>query len=373
MKPQRRLKAEVLALLCIVLLWAVDLRTDCVPRAAAGALRQMVKVAPNWENGYDALGWVYLSCRNYEEADEAFGRTYVIADKKAVESDPNDAKARFELARDYHYDGERDIERAIEQYKAAVRIDPNYFGAWASLGDAYTDIGSHQQAVEAYHKAAEIYPEDSYVHRRLQEACNIAIRLRPDDPNNYVILGQAYYDGNDYPQAIENLQKALRMDPKSEEAYTGLSDCYRATGRREESVDLWKQAKHDDPKWRWPYVQLAWDYNDLGRYDEAIAECRQVIELEPENAGLNALLAGFYLKAGRYEEAVGACKQSLRLKPNMPTAHYYLAKAYLQIGKKDLALQEYQVLKGLDAKRAEQLFKLIGENRSETEVGDGNG
>jgi len=366
MKPQRRLKAEVLALLCIALLWAVDLKTNCVPRAAAGALRQMVKVAPNWENGYDALGWVYLSCRNHEKANEAFGRSVVIADKKAVESDPNDAVARCALASHYHYNGERGIERAIEQYKAAVRIDPNYFGAWASLGDAYTDIGSHQQAVEAYHKAAEIDPEDSYVRRRLMEACNIAIRLRPDDPNNYVVLGQACYDGNEYPQAIENLQKALRIDSKCEEAYTGLSDCYRATGRYEESVDLWKQAKHDDPKWRWPYIQLALDYNDLGRYDEAIAEWKRVIELEPEVAGLNVLLAGVYLKAARYEEAVAACKQALRLKPNMPTAHYYLAKAYLQIGKKDLALQEYQVLKGLDAKRAEQLFKLIGENHSVT-------
>jgi tetratricopeptide (TPR) repeat protein len=139
---------------------------------AAGALRQVVKVAPNWEKGYDALGWAYLSCHNRDKANEAFGRSVLIAEEKAVESDPNDAQARFELARDYHY-GEHDIERAIEQYKAAVRIDPNYLGAWEFLGDAYASIEDYPQAIEAYQRAVEIDLEGpyGYAHARMEEAC----------------------------------------------------------------------------------------------------------------------------------------------------------------------------------------------------------
>jgi tetratricopeptide (TPR) repeat protein len=365
MAHTKRLKAEVLALLCVVLMWAVDLKTHCVPRSAAGALRQVLRVAPNWENGYEALGWVYLGCHDRDKANEAFGQSVLIAEEKAVEADPNSAQARFDLARSYHY-GEHDIERAIEQYKAALRIDPNCVGAWTFLGHAYTDIGSHQQAVEALHKAAEIDPEGpyGYAHAHLIEVCETAIGLRPDDPNNYAILGETYCHAKEYPQAIQNLQKALVIDPTCQEAYDWLSECYRDTGRYAQSAEIWKQAKVNLPEWRWPYAQLAWDYNDLGRYEEAIGEWQRIIELKPGIAELNVQLADVYLKAGRHEDAITASKEALRLNPNHVKAHYNLAIAYLHTGKRDLALQEYQVLKDLGDTRAEQLLKLVGENHN---------
>lgn len=60
-KPKMRwfLKAELLVLLCLVVLWIVDLKTDCVPRAASGALRQVVKAAPNCGYAHELLSDTY--------------------------------------------------------------------------------------------------------------------------------------------------------------------------------------------------------------------------------------------------------------------------------------------------------------------------
>jgi tetratricopeptide (TPR) repeat protein len=188
-----------------------------------------------------------------------------------------------------------------------------------------------------------------------------AVEADPNDPVARCELAQRYqHDEHDIQQAIEQYKAALRIDPKCREAHRGMSDCYWESGRHEESFSLWKQAKQVDPEWRWPYVQLAFDYNDLDRYDEAIGEWKRLIELEPDVAGLHSLLADVYLNANRYDEAIVACKETLRLKPDHVKAHYNLAKAYLQLGKRELALQEYQALKGLDAKKADRLFVLIG-------------
>jgi len=47
MRKSRLLKVEIVVLVCGATLWGVNLKTNCVPRAAAGALRQVVTVAPN--------------------------------------------------------------------------------------------------------------------------------------------------------------------------------------------------------------------------------------------------------------------------------------------------------------------------------------
>jgi len=82
------LKAELLVLLCLVVLWIVDLRTDCVPRAAAGALRQVVRAAPNCRCAHELLYDTYVMLGRYDDADEAYFRSEMIACKRAVQLDP---------------------------------------------------------------------------------------------------------------------------------------------------------------------------------------------------------------------------------------------------------------------------------------------
>jgi len=271
MKKKKRwfLKAELLVLFCIVILWIVDLRTDCVPRAAAGALRQVVKVAPNC--GY----------------------------------------------------------------------------AHELLSDTYTILGRHDDAFEASAQADFI-------------ACKRAVHLDPNDAEAYFNLGNAYYDSNDFEQAIESYEAAIRLDPKNMDAYGGLSACYWETGPFTKAVETWKRALEVDPDYNLAHLDLAFNYANLGRYEEAIAKWKYLIELEPDIAVLYVFLGRTYYTAGRYTEAVTAYKRALTLNPKHEQAHYELGKVYLQMDDEDLALKEYEILKGLDKELADNLFNLIG-------------
>ncbi len=66
-----------------------------------------------------------------------------------------------------------------------------------------------------------------------------------------------------------------------------------------------------------------------------------------------------YGKLGCYQDAIESLKQAIRIKPDYAEAHYNLGIAYLRADDKGLALEEYKILKILDAEQANTLFNLI--------------
>jgi len=61
----------------------------------------------------------------------------------------------------------------------------------------------------------------------------------------------------------------------------------------------------------------------------------------------------------KIKEAIESYKQAIRIKPDYAKAHYNLGVTYLVIGDKGSALDEYKILKTLDAEQANKLFNLI--------------
>ena len=60
-----------------------------------------------------------------------------------------------------------EFEKAIESYRKAVELDPNYFDAWHALGMAYLRAGKVQEAIAAGKRAVEISPNDMLGHTSL--------------------------------------------------------------------------------------------------------------------------------------------------------------------------------------------------------------
>jgi len=58
-------------------------------------------------------------------------------------------------------------------------------------------------------------------------------------------------------------------------------------------------------------------------------------------------------------KAIEAYKQALYFIPDDASAHLSLGEYYLKIGDKNLALNEYKILKELDISLANELFDLI--------------
>jgi tetratricopeptide (TPR) repeat protein len=59
-------------------------------------------------------------------------------------------------------------DRAIEDYTAALRIDPNHFGAYLNRGFVYRNKGDYARARADWEKALQIRPNDSTARDNLE-------------------------------------------------------------------------------------------------------------------------------------------------------------------------------------------------------------
>jgi serine/threonine protein kinase len=145
--------------------------------------------------------------RAYHHLRAACYRLQGDAGRAAEEQQRADAPGTAATALDHFLQGERlrtrtapagdvppdaALDRAIEEYRQALRIDPDHYWSHFQLGRCYLGLGRHAEAVEAL------------------GAC---VALRPDAPWGYSTRGLALGLLKRFPEAEHDLERALAKDP----------------------------------------------------------------------------------------------------------------------------------------------------------------
>ena len=150
---------------------------------------------------------------------------------------------------------------AIEAYKLAIRLDPNYAPAFGGLGDAYLNSGNSQQAETAYKEQVRLAPSDAqaqfdlgYFYNamgRHGEAFGPLVKATSLDPNfaeAFYGIGYAYLRGADFEKSIPFFRSAVRIKPDYGEAYYGLGSALARLGKADLANEQLKKLNTVDPK-----------------------------------------------------------------------------------------------------------------------------
>ncbi len=97
----------------------------------------------------------------------------------------------------------------------------------------------------------------------------------------------------------------------------------------------------------------------MGRHGEAFAPLVKAIQLDSQYAEAHFGIGYAYLHSDNYSKAIPFFRTAIKLDPANPEAYYCLGQAYLGLGDKKGATEEYEILKGLDAKMAQNLISQI--------------
>ena len=81
--------------------------------------------------------------------------------------------------------------------------------------------------------------------------------------------------------------------------------------------------------------------------------------LNPANVEAFYGLGNSSYKANRLQDAQAALKATLKLKPDYAQAHYSLGLVYASLNDKNGVTREFAILKRLDPKLAEQLYRAV--------------
>jgi tetratricopeptide (TPR) repeat protein len=156
---------------------------------------------------------------------------------------------------------DRKYPEAIDAYKLAIRLDPNYAPAFGGLGDAYYNSGNSEQALAAYKEQARLAPNDAEAQFDLGYFYNAmgrhgeafaplvkATALDPTFAEAFYGIGYAYLRGADFDKSIPYLRSAIRLKPDYGEAYYGLGQAYAKLGKADLANEQLKKLNTVDAK-----------------------------------------------------------------------------------------------------------------------------
>ncbi len=156
---------------------------------------------------------------------------------------------------------DRKYPEAIDAYKLAIRLDPNYSPAFGGLGDAYLNSGNSQEAEKAYKEQVRLAPSDpqaqfdlGYFYNamgRHGEAFQPLVKATSLDPNfaeAFYGIGYAYLRGTEFEKSITYLRSAIRLKPDYGEAYYGLGQAYAKLGKADLANEQLKKLNTIDAK-----------------------------------------------------------------------------------------------------------------------------
>jgi DNA-binding winged helix-turn-helix (wHTH) protein/Flp pilus assembly protein TadD len=189
------------------------------------------------------------------------------------------------------------IKRGMEQFRAAVELDPTFAEAYSGLADSYAALGylSYES------------PSDAFPTARRYSA--LALQLDGSLAEAHASLGfvKLYFDW-DWRGAEAEFEKAIAVDPNY-----GMSH-----------------------EWYSIYLTAA------GRARKAFEEIQLACECEPLSLPINSDLGFYYYYTGQYDEAVKQLKFVLEMNKAFPPAHLWLGRTLQELGRLDDALTEFR-------------------------------
>ena len=154
-------------------------------------------------------------------------------------------------------------------WRHTLASTPRNSVAHAQLGVALADAGRADEAVEHYRKA---------------------LAIQPDYPTPLYNLGNALAARGDLEGAIAQYRLAVRARPDYAKAHNNLGAALAARRRTDEALEAFRAALAIDPGYVEARLNLAAALEQAGRTDEARAEYRRVLQTQPGNADAQARL-----------------------------------------------------------------------------------
>jgi eukaryotic-like serine/threonine-protein kinase len=361
------------------------LRDDRQIDQAIAAFKEAIRIKPERDGSYDALGETLLQAGRLDEAiatykeairmkpvlmrfyeqlaivasrrperfDEVLGILREAA-RRAPESASVHAHVSFALRKMGRFD------ESVSEAETAVRLRPDYSRAHQTLAWARLGRGDWDGAISAYREAIRLGPENVVVRKAAYKELALALkakgllddaiasykdatRLTPEDAETHVELGFSLKALGKTDEAVAAFREAIRLKPDRDESYYALGETFFQAGRLDEAIATYKEAIRLKPALMSYYELLASVASRRPeRLDEVLDILREAARRAPESPFVHVHVAHALRKLGRIDESVSEAETAIRLRPDYSWAHQTLGWARLGRGDLDGAISAYR-------------------------------
>src|SRR5579864_1131621 len=191
---------------------------------------------------------------------------------------------------------EATINKTIEQFQEAIRLNPSYGPAYVQVAVAYRRLAS-----------------------------------------------EGFAPSSAYAKAQAALQRALQIDPTMAEAQDEMGWVeWRGNWNFAAAETHFLRARDLAPGDAQPHSEYSLYLKGMGRFQDALAESESVITLNPLDAYGQANAGHLLGLMQRYDEAAPHFRKALELAPNQPYVHERYGAVLLWQGKREQAIAEFE-------------------------------
>jgi tetratricopeptide (TPR) repeat protein len=239
--------------------------------------------------------------------------------KLAIKDDPQTPMLSEELSELYIQTGR--LREAQSDAEDALKANPNDVNAHRMLGRIYTrQIGDSQE-----HKI-----DESMLKKSIEEYKKIT-ELDPKDTDSWLMLGRLQKVAQNSVEAQNAYKKALEVDPDNEDALTGLAMVYADLGDSSAAADLLKKLATKNPTPR-SLQALAAAYEQMHEYALAAETLKRTLELNPPNAGdLKKFMAADLRRAQQPQAALKVYQDLVAEEPSDAESYLRMSNIYTQL------------------------------------------
>jgi tetratricopeptide (TPR) repeat protein len=199
------------------------------------------------------------------------------------------------------------VNKAIDNYKEAIKADPTAAMLSEELSDLYIQSGRLRDAQTDAEEVLKQSPNDLNAHRLLARIFTRLIgdgksgridenmlrraidqyqkitELAPTDLSAWLMLARLHKAADDSVDAEKAYQKVLAIEPDNEDALTGLALVYSDLGDNKKAADLLKTLADKNPSAR-SLTALAAAYEQMRDFKAAAQVLSKLLETDPPNA-----------------------------------------------------------------------------------------
>lgn len=141
------------------------------------------------------------------------------------------------------------------------------------------------------------------------------LKLEPEYGPAYLLLGAAYMQTQDYPEAESAFEKETKLEPGNASGFLGLGASLNQRGDFGSAIKPLQRSLELVPNQAEAHYELGRSYWGLGKWQEAEPHARKALELRKDFAPAHVLMGNISL---RHRDAAGALvefQEYLRLDP----------------------------------------------------------
>ncbi len=280
--------------------------------------------SPEAWTAYEKARYQY-NAQNYDDAIPHL--------EEAVKLSPDFYNAYQMMANAHHQLG--NTKKALVNYQKIIDKKDLDEKAWYNIGLLYVDDKQEEKALEAFKKATEINP--NYQKAKFQ------INLLEEGPAINPALRTAIhlYKQRKYQEGLDETYN-IKADDIDADVYYWRGNFLKKLNKKTEAIEQYMEAVKWNDNHGEAHAQLGVLHFRKKNYEEAYTYLAKASDLNPDDQELmhDAGTSAYYL--GEYLQTIDWLTKYLKKNPEGRAAHYRLAAAYSEMDYEALAYQHLQ-------------------------------